>query len=215
VRATHRLNKLHTAAVNRITRLRSLVSHCSGPVTPETDRVISWTVIEALNLWSGFLRSYYLSGAITTRSNLGTKVVFTSKTFPNAEAAMRFAIITKKKKTFTGPIVSRRDEPPWHDAGILFDLLRLLSVSNLPQVRAAFSTNAAFINDLAVVRNFYAHRCDETFRKAARVGVRLGLTATPRLRATEIMCSRLPSRPQNVITDWLDDMRTVIDLLCS
>jgi hypothetical protein len=215
VNATHQLNKLHKAATNRIAKLRSLVSHYSGPVTAEKDRVISWAVIDALNLWSGFLRAYYLSGAITTKNKQGARIVFTSRKFPSAEAAMRFAIVMKKKPAFTGPISSRRDEPSWHDAGILVDLLNKLKVSNLSQVRAAFSTSSGFIAELAVLRNFYAHRCDETSRKAARVGVRLGLTATPRLRASEIMCSRLPARPQNVITDWLDDMKNVIDVLCS
>jgi hypothetical protein len=77
----------------------------------------------------------------------------------------------------------------------------------------AYKTN--FYMLLPTIRNFYAHRCDDTFRRAGNVGIRLGLSATPNLHATEIMCSRLPKRPQNVATDWLDDIGNIIDLLCA
>jgi len=72
-----------------------------------------------------------------------------------------------------------------------------------------------FYNLLPTIRNFYAHRCDETFRKAGNVGIRLGLSAVPNLHATEIMCSKLSKRPHNIATDWLDDIGNVIDILCA
>jgi hypothetical protein len=45
--------------------------------------------------------------------------------------------------------------------------------------------------------------------------VKLGLSTKPELRPTKILCSKLPKRPQNVLTDWIDDMSNIIDVLCS
>lgn len=213
--ASHRLEKLNRAASKRITKLRSLVSPLSLPAAPGQDRIIAWVVIETLNLWAGFLRAYYLSGAIGTRTSIGGRVTFKSVAFPNAKAAIIHAIRAVKNAKFNNSYVSRRDEPTWHDTGDFLKLTKKVGASNLPQIYAAFSTGATFYNYLATVRNFYAHRCDETFRKATQVGVKIGLTTRPRLRPSEIMCARLPGCPSNVITDWLDDMANVIDLLCS
>ena len=213
--ASHRLEKLNRAAKKRIKKLRSHVSHFSAPTTTEQDRMIAWVVVETLNLWAGFLRAYYLSGAIGTRTSLGGRVTYKSVTFANSSAAILHAIRVVKNPLFSKRDVSRRDEPTWHDKDNFLSLLKKVDASNLPQIYAAFSTGVNFFDFLPTVRNFYAHRCDETFRKATKVGVKLGLATTPRLRPTEIMCTRLPKRPSNVITDWLDDMANVIDLLCS
>jgi hypothetical protein len=215
VNASHRLEKLSKAAKKRITKLRSHVSPFSAPTTAEQDRIIAWVVVETLNLWAGFLRAYYLSGAIGTRTSLGGRVIYKAVTFPNSKAAIVHAIRAVKNPLFSKRDVSRRDEPPWHDTNNFLSLLQNVDASNLSQIYAAFSTGVDFFDFLPTVRNFYAHRCDETFRKATRVGMKLGLATMPKLRPTEIMCARLPKRPSNVITEWLDDMANVVDLLCS
>jgi hypothetical protein len=215
VNASHRLAKLNRAAKKRIAKLRSHVSHFSAPPTAEQDRIIAWVVIETLNLWAGFLRAYYLSGAIGTRTSLGGRVIYKAVTLPNSRAAIVHAIRTVKNPKFRRNDVSRRDEPTWHDKNTFLSLIQKVDASNLSQVYAAFSTGVNFFDFLPTVRNFYAHRCDETFRKATRVGMKLGLATMPKLRPTEIMCAKLPKRPSNVITDWLDDMANVVDLLCS
>ena len=157
--------------------MRSLVGHLNPPATPEKDRAISWTVIESLNLWAGFLRAYYLSGAIHTRTGSGTQVILKSTTFRDASSAIKFAIRSTKSGKFTKGVASRRDEPTWHDTRMFLSLLKKAGASNLSQVYAAFAYGAGFFDYLPTVRNFYAHRCDETFRKAADVGIKLGLTA--------------------------------------
>lgn len=126
---------------------------------------------------------------------------------------MKFAVEKVKGQKINGKITGR-DEPPWHDSRIFLKLEELVGASNLTQVHAAFGTRSSFVSFLPVVRNFYAHRCQETNLKAARVGIKLGLSAKPEMRATRILCSKLPRRPENVLTDWLDDMSNVIELLC-
>lgn len=211
---SHRLEKLRSAAIKRLGRLRGLVSGLSFPIPPAQDIHVAWVTIEALNLWGGFLRAYYLSGAIRCRTVSGIPVKFNSQSFPTGDDAIKFAV--QRVKGGRAPTkISRRDEPTWHDSSIFLSLEKAVGASNLPQIYSAFGVSTTFVRFLPVVRNFYAHRCDETYRKAAGVGVKLGLSAKQDLRATKILCSRLPKRPQNVLTDWIDDMSSVIDLLCA
>lgn len=209
-----RLNKLNAAARRRIAKLRSIVSPLSLPATPEADRAIAWAIIEADNLWAGFLRAYYLSAAIHTRTVSGGRITLSAGAFPDLRSALEFAARLKDPK-FKKSVVSRRDEPAWHNTTDFLKLLQRIGASNLPRVQASLAYSTTFFNHLRTIRNFYAHRCDDTSRKAGSVGIKLGLTATPSLHATQIMCTRLPKRPQNIATDWLDDIGNVIDLLCA
>jgi hypothetical protein len=184
------------------------------PTAAREDRIVSWAAIEARNVWAEFLRAYYLSGAIRTRTVSGGHVSFTKLSFPNTTAALIYSA-QFRRKAFRGHAVRRRDEPAWHVVPDYLSLCRAVGFSNLSQILAAFSYQTEFFEQLTPIRNFYAHRCDETFRKAGQVGIKLGLSSKADLRPTQIMCSKLPGRPQNVITDWLDDIKNVIQLLCT
>ena len=209
-----RLTKLQRRASRRLARLRPVAHSLALPATAEKDRLAAWVVIEARNLWAEFLRAYYLSGAIRTHAASGMPVFFTTISFPDAGAALIFSAQLKNKK-FTKRAVRRRDEPPWHVSRDYLSLCRKVGFSNLTQILSAFSYQTDFFEQLTPVRNFYAHRCDETFRRAGQVGIRLGLSSKPDLRPTEMMCSKLPGRPQSVVSDWLDDIENVIGLLCA
>jgi hypothetical protein len=175
---------------------------------------MSWAIIEATNLWAGFLRAYYLSASGRARTASGHRITFAASTFPNFQGALKYAVLQWDPK-FKKPSVTRRDEPPWHNTKNFLSLFNKLGASNLAGVHKALAYSTTFYELLPTIRNFYAHRCDETFRKAGNVGIKLGLSAVPNLHATEIMCSKLSKRPYNVATDWLDDIGNVIDLLCA
>lgn len=211
---SHRLEKLHRVTSKRIVRLRLRASSFSPPLTMDDDARLAWVVIESLNLWAGFLRAYYLSGAIRTRTISGAAVRFTAQNFASTQSALKFAVRKVKNSTFSKSRVTRYDEPPWHRVDKFIELEKAVAASNLPQIYKALAAGSNFAALLKEMRNFYAHRCDETFRSAAQVGIKLGLTPKPELCANSILCSRLPSRPQNIMTDWLDDMANVVDLLC-
>jgi hypothetical protein len=215
VNPSYRLEKLNRVARRRITKLRSVVRALSLPLPPEADRAVAWAIIEALNVWASFLRAYYLSAAIHAKTRSGTKIALSSGAFPDAQAALKFAVQYLKDPKFKKSFVSRRDEPTWHNTSDFLKLLRKVGASNILVIQAGLAYRTTFFIFLPTIRNFYAHRCDDTSRKAGNVGVKLGLSATPNLHATEIMCSTLPRRPQNIATDWLDDIGNVIDLLCS
>ena len=209
-----RLAKLQRRASRRLARLRRVAHSLALPPTAEKDRLAAWVVIEARNLWAEFLRAYYLSGAIRTRAVSGKPVLFTITPFANVGAALLHSVLLKNKK-FSRRAVRRRDEPTWHVVTDYLSLCRNVGFSNLAQIDGAFSYPTDFLEQLTPVRNFYAHRCDETFRKAAQVGIKLGLSSKPDLRPTQVMCSKLPGRPQIVISDWLDDIENVIGMLCA
>jgi len=215
VNPTHRLGKLYAAASRRLSKLRNRVSSLNAPISFDDDVQVAWTVIEALNLWAAFLRAYYLSGAIHTRTMSSVPVYFKSAVFPSKESALVFAIRAVKDPSFAKPNFTRYDEPPWHSIKNFLTVQKRVGASNLAQIHSALSPASSFDKRLQKVRNFYAHRCDSTFREAALVGVMLGLSSKAELRPGRILCSRLPKRPQNVITDWLDDMANVINSLCS
>jgi hypothetical protein len=210
---SYRLAKLNRIARMRITKLRAVVRPLSLPASSEADRLIAWAIIEALNLWAGFLRAYYLSVAIHAKTASGKRIDLLSATLPDVPSAIRFAV-QRKNPGFKKRLISRRDEPTWHDAGDFLKLLQSVGASNISQIQAGLAYRTTFFIFLPTIRNFYAHRCEDTFKKAGNVGIKLGLSAKPDLHATEIMCSKLPRRPQNIATDWLDDIGNVIDLLC-
>ena len=200
--------------MRRLARLRRVVASITLPPTAEKDRAVAWAVIETRNLWAEFLRAYYLSGAIRTRTVSGIRVSFASGGFPDVETALQHSIRYLKHATPRGRI-RRRDEPAWHVVRDYLSLCRNVGFSNLSQINGAFSYRTEFFDLLTPMRNFYSHRCEETFRKASHVGVQLGLSTRPDLRPVQILCSRRPARPQTVIADWLDDIENVIGLLCA
>lgn len=212
---SHRLRKLRQAAVKRLANMHLIAEPLSRTPSAEEDRLTAWLVIEALNLWAEFVRAYYLSGAIGARTESGSWMTYISVALPTTEAAIKHAVIVARGKPPKQPRVLRRDEPAWHDKGLLLRLLKSTGASNLAQVQAALSVPSSFRDCLPTMRNFYAHRCGDTYQKAANVAVKLGLRALPTLRPTEIMCAALPKRPQNLFADWLDEMWTVVELLCA
>src|SRR5271156_2514251 len=100
VNPSHRLEKLHRSANKRLAKLRTRVSNLHVPVSFDEDVQVAWTVIETSNLWAAFLRAYYLSGAIRTRTMSNVPVYFTSAAFPNKVSALVFAIKTVKDSKF-------------------------------------------------------------------------------------------------------------------
>jgi hypothetical protein len=155
---SRRLKSLHGSTNKRLMKLRANVSGVALPVKPNDDMVVAWTVVETLNLWSGFLRAYYLSGAMSTKTTSGAIVSFRAVTFANKDAAVRFAIRKLKDRSFKKSPISRRDEPTWHDTGKFLNLQKAVNPTNIGQVYSAFSTGTTFTQFLATIRNFYAHR---------------------------------------------------------
>lgn len=192
-------------------RLQLLVASHALPINAAKDREVAFAVIEAHNLWSSFARAFYLSCALSTRSSSGKRILASGVRFKGKADALLYAVRLLKTPTFKGNVTGR-DEPTWHRPANIVTLFRAAGMSNVPDVQAALCYPTVYFDLLPKARHFYAHRNADTRMNAESIARSLGLSV--RLRPTEIMCSRLPLRPQHVLADWLSDMRAVVDLLC-
>ncbi len=111
------------------------------------------------------------------------------------------------------PLLNRRQEPAWYSPNTLLTTFLALDVSNAAQAQAAFSYSTSAFDCLPTIRDFFAHRNEETMRKVRDVARHLGVD--PNQRACEIVCSAMSGRPQGILVDWLDDLRNVAVLLCA
>ena len=210
MRKVRSLEDLGTSASRRLLRLRLLVESLVPPLKADHDRLVAFVVIEALNLWASFARSFYISCLLRAFRPSGTRVTIRATGIKRSGDAISFAMTQMGRKR--PPPWKRRDEPVWRDPQTLIRLFSASGASNLPQVLTAFSYPPAVFGQLPVARNFFAHRNDETAAEVANLARSLLLST--KLRPLEVVCSRLSGRPQNVLADWLDDLRNVIELLC-
>ena len=198
------LATLRRCGTKRALRLRSLVDTCRPPIHDADDRTIAFVAIEALNLWAAFVRSFYLSCVHNARRESGGRVSVSVAGLQNNVAAIAFSKTIAK--------ATRRGEPIWHEPGTLSKLLGAAGASNISQVHAAISYQPYVFKALPTIRNFFAHRNVVTAQKVTGVARDIGLNI--RLRPSDLVCSILPGRPQNVLADWIDDLRNTIEIAC-
>lgn len=198
-------------AAGRLGKLRRLADASSGLPDSEQDRQVAYVVIEAANLWAGFTRSYVLSCALGARRVSRVRVAIGNAAVTKPADVLLIATRQARGPTAPAP-VDRRDEPSWHDTAVFLRTCRELRCSHLANVEAALSVQTSVFQHLPTVRNFYAHRNDETSRRALSVGLAYVIAnkATP----TRMLLAAAARRPQSLILDWLDDMRAVIELMC-
>lgn len=211
MRPTRRLEKLQFNASRRLLILKTLVDGFRLPIDSEHDRVVAFVAIEALNLWTLFSRSFYLSCILHAKRSNGVPVQIIPLGIKTQSDAIAFAIRQMRpKKKGSGPW-TYWDEPVWRDPNTLLKLLQASGASNLAQVQAGFAYQTSVFKELPTIRNFFAHRNEDTNAETVSVARNVGVST--KLRPSEIMCSNSPGRPQNVICDWLDDMRHVVNLV--
>jgi len=212
MRPVRLLGDLERVATRRALTLRTLVHHYPTAVGSKEDRVVSYVAIEALNLWASFVRSYYLSCVLGVKTRAGLKITISMPGISTASDAVIFSIRRMKPGVNTAQKLYRRDEPAWHEPHTILTLLAALGSSNLSQVHAALGYRTSAFKHLPTFRNFFAHRNEDTAKKTVQIARSYGIST--KLRPSEILCTRLGRRPQNVLADWLDDVRNVIGLLC-
>ena len=211
MRPNRNLRSLRIVARDRTIFLRGLIDGLSLPLRPQDDRTIAFVAIEAHNLWASFARCYYISCALKAKLESGIAVNTRPTGIANPDDAIRHAVRVMRPRT---PLVhiTRRQEPVWHEVSTTLKLLADINASHLGQVQAAFAYPTSAFDLLPKVRHFFAHRNEETATKIDNVARMLGVK--PDLRPFELLCEVLPGRPQNVIADWLDDLRAITAMLC-
>src|SRR5205814_5190437 len=97
------------------------------------DSTVAFAIIELDNMWASFVRSYYLSWFLPTRTKAGTRIVI-KKGLPTAfDQALAFATTTISGGTRRG--VTGRTEPPWHEKRVLMALTKACAASHHAQVQ--------------------------------------------------------------------------------
>lgn len=212
MRAHRRLDKLQKTACRRLLTLREAVAELAPPVGPDADRLVAYTVIESWNLWAGFCRSLYLSCAIGATTASGHRITHAQPFGSVTDDALLFAANLRRQRPLGSKPVSPRDEPAWQDPSTLIYALSELGATNTSQVSAGLSISTDVYQRMPTLRNFYAHRSKATAEKVARVARSIAMN--PLLRPSELLVSCRRRRPQNVLADWLDDIRNSIDIAC-
>lgn len=156
--------------------------------------------------------AYFLSYILSPYRESGTRVTCDPliNSLPSAlDAAMRRC---KPYILRRGTGYGRRDEPSWHRPDIMWHCCDEISASNTLDVRSAFSITPGTFDHLTTFRNFYAHRNPHTARQAINIARLYSIPTN--LHPSQILLTPAYGRPQPLILDWLDDITTVVELLC-
>ena len=207
---------LRTLALSEIRRLErwSVQVEQRSSTDVHADMFVSHTVIGLHNWWSSFCRTYFLS--VSTGTKIGRRTTTTVPALKTHADALLAAVayVNRGKPWFKCPAtVSRREEPTWYDAPTLAGLVGALQCTEQNTAQGALGFIARTAVDLTIIRNFYAHRNDDTARKVQPIARRYLLPAST--HPTHLLLARAPRRPQRILSDWLDDIRFVVDYVSS
>lgn len=202
------LGSLVQTATRRCLDLTSLIRPIVVPASAADDRTVAFVCIEAANVWAGFSRSYFLSTALRAKLN-GRRVTVSTPPMRTKADAIAFAVRLTNPRAFRrGAPFGHRDEPDWQQTAVFTSLIGALGASNQGLVNAGVSISTRVFADLPTFRNFYAHRSEGTVGRIRRVARNYALSQS--LHPTQMLCTILPSRPQSLMADWLDDIRIAI-----
>ena len=126
--------------------------------------------------------------------------------------AIMFAASWKRSGKYPTGTITWKDEPLWRKPSTLVDLFSYGNASNQVQVQRAFSYSTPVFDILPHVRNFYAHRSRQTLDPVYDDIRNYGLPKHE--HPTDLMLDAMAGRPQNIISEWIDDIRITIDVLC-
>jgi hypothetical protein len=205
------LSRLFRSAEGRLDRLRSCAATGLASDRPQRDKLIAYVAIETQNLWSNFCRSYLISCVLRPKRHGKPRVTLGNAAISNPVDAILLANRIHRGAAAPAP-TSRREEPPWHDSAIFLKTCMGMGCSHVAEVQAALSVSTAALQHLPVFRNFYAHRNDETARKAVSIGRQYLIVGY--MHPTDVLSQPTQKRPQALILDWIDDIESIISFLC-
>jgi hypothetical protein len=109
------------------------------------------------------------------------------------------------------PTIDRREEHKFRNPREVRAVLASLGGNNLQEFDIALSLNTTLFSDIVVLRNFYAHRNRDTWRRACNYFTQQ--RAFPRFkRAADLLTYRRPSSGVMVLEEWLTDAELFFDL---
>lgn len=178
MRAASDLTKLHDAIQRRLTRLRHAFASVPGRPLKDRNFVIATCVIELDNMSMSGVREFTFSTLTKARTVLGHRVSV-NRMFANEEEISAFLLSVLNSVAYAklgAPAgIKRHKEPKVRDPKQTEKILNACNATNLPSLQNALALNVGLFRDLATVRNFYAHRNQDTFRKVREKANNMGV----------------------------------------
>ena len=219
MRPSKHLKKLQETAINKVHRLRRLLTNI--PVSSSSNEIetcLTYITIETLNTWSNFSRSFYLSCTLqpkTVSRNRVTTLVRPANFNDAIGQAIR--LYRSSANPNSQGLWHRREEPTWHDPSTINRVCAHIGCSNIADISDGLSGEQTFFAHLPVFRNFYGHRNQQTERAAMQLAPRYGISATLRpsdiLRQFPISSTSTPST-SILLVKWIDEIEATIEYLC-
>ena len=208
------LRRLERSTTYRLHKLRTLIEDSAGRVPyAELKTIVSAVTIDSLNTWANFCRAYYLSCCLGTRLRHNSYV---TANIPFVDINTSIGNVVHLFRPWVTPTPSgtwhRRDEPTWHDASILLKSCQHIGASNIAQIAAALSIGTRVFLDLPVCRNYCAHKNRRTEEAVQNIAPLSGISAL--LRPMNVLLSVPLNAYDPLIIVWLNDIETVVSLLC-
>lgn len=193
-------------------RLHALAYQAASQPFGVADRLITYVVIQTQTEWAEFVRSFLLScisGA--TRQN-GHAVTVKLATARRQSEMMRLALVIQTHGRKNKPPRRRRDEPAWHSTNLLVQLAARIGLSNEPTISAAVSTGSTVFGGLPTLRNFYAHRNQDSKQNAL---LELQRLAVPLFAHPTLSLLAAPAGSTSpLVVDWIADLHASVGLMC-
>ncbi len=214
MRAASDLRKLHSAVQYRINRIKyRYISVLKGP-KENHDLLIAYCVIELDNMAISTLREFTVSCLNRARTLNGHRITI-NKSFNNEKEISAFILsiinTVKYGKIGAPKLIDRDKEPTVRDPKDIEKILSTCNASNLPSLRTAISLNTGIFRDLATLRNFYAHRNEDTWKKVRNKARDIGVS--PIQHPDEIVQATILGRPVSIFEDWLAEAAIFFDEL--
>lgn len=198
----------------RLRRLRLLYAGLPNYAPAARARGIAYFVIELDNAMTQGMREFVHSSMLAARTCSGHRVK-TSRKFasPDEVSAHIFSVVNNPGYVRRGspPVASRKDEPTFRDPIRLHAVLHACGASNINSVSNAQALNLPVFDEIASVRNFYAHRNEDTFTKVVRLAKNWGLTSLA--HCDDLLAVARPSRPVRLFEDWLAEIELYFEEL--
>jgi hypothetical protein len=218
MKIARKLSSLEASALWALRRSSRPLAHVLGAHNQtQRELLISPLVINTLNTWSLFNRTYYICCLLGAWRRNGTFVSSSiTASAISVNDAIGYSILHFKTKAV--PLSSgnwdTRDEPTWHDSNTLIALATKYAFSNLADIQTAYSFGFTAHKNLVVFRNYYAHRNRGTKERAQNVAAQYGIRTNQ--HPSDILLDYPLSTPgSSLLQIWLGELQHTIALLCS
>lgn len=218
MKIVRKLSALETRAMWALKRSVRQLDQIKKANASQREILISPLVINLLNTWANFTRSYYICCALGTKRPDGSNVSSTLSAIPSRSIndAIGNAVQTfrpKASKSSNGEW-DTRDEPTWHDVNILIQLASKYNFSNAADIKTAFTFGFTAHQHLVVFRNYYAHKNGGTRKKAQNIATKYSIRSNQ--HPSDILLDTPLSTPGTALIDiWIGELEQTVEILCS